>query len=67
MLSYNPLFSTLNDKGVSLYKLCKDLNISSRTRSKFNKNENVSLETIGKICIYLDVPIEDVVEVVRIK
>jgi len=65
MVSYNPLFKTLESKGISLYKMSKDLGLSTRTRSKFGKNENVSLDTLESICLYLDVPIEDVVEIVR--
>lgn len=63
MISYDPLFKTLNKKGVSLYRLAKDIGMSSPTRAKFNKSEPVSLDTIIKICKYLNVPIQDVVEV----
>lgn len=65
MISYEPLFETLERKRISLYKLCKDCGISSKTRSKFNKNENVSLDTVETICLYLNVPIERVVEIKR--
>jgi len=65
MISYAPMFKTLDEKGISLFDLAKDCRFNSRTRAKFRKNQTVSLETITKICEYLDVPIEDVVEVVR--
>lgn len=65
MVSYEPLFKTLDRLNITLFKMEKDIGLSSSITAKFRKNENVSLETIVKICIYLDVPIEDVVEIVR--
>jgi len=40
----------------------KEIGCSSAIRAKFRKNENVSLDTIAKICNHLHVPIEDVVD-----
>ncbi len=65
MISFDPLFNTLEEKGITLFELSAECGINTRTRAKFRKNENVSLETIVKICTYLDVPIESVVEVIR--
>lgn len=67
MITYKPLFETLDNKGVNLFSIEKALGFSPTVTAKFRKNERVSLETIEKICIYLDVPIEDVVEVIRNK
>lgn len=67
MISYDPLFETIEKKGISLYSIEQSLGLSPRVTAKFRKNENVSLDTISKICNYLDVPIEEVVEVVRIR
>lgn len=67
MISYKPLFRTIKEKGVGLTELGIGIGISSTVTAKFDKNENVSLDTISKICIYLDVPIEQVVEVIRDK
>ncbi len=67
MISYDPLFKTIENKGISLYSIEQALGMSPRVTAKFRKNENVSLETLSKICDYLDVPIEDVVEVIRHK
>lgn len=67
MISYNPLFETLDKKGIKLIAVERAIGISPAITAKFRKNERVSLETIVKICTYLDVPIEDVVEVIRNK
>lgn len=61
MISYEPLFATLSHRGINLYELSDALNFSTRTRAKFRKNESITLETISKICAYLQCPIEKVV------
>lgn len=63
MISYEPMFKTLKEKGISLIDVEKGIGISSKVTAKFRKNENVSLETIARICEYLEVPIEKVIEV----
>lgn len=63
MISYEPLLNALKNKNISIRRLQKDLGISSRTTSKFSKGGSVTLETIEKICLYLDLPIEQVVRI----
>lgn len=63
MISYEPLLIALKNKNISIRQLQRDLGISSRTTSKFSKGESVTLETIEKICLYLEVPIEKVVRI----
>ncbi|MBM7600478.1 DNA (cytosine-5)-methyltransferase 1 [Virgibacillus halotolerans] len=65
MISYKPLHHTLLNKDLKVTNVCKDLKLSSATRTKLNKNESVSLSTIEKLCSHLEVPIEDVVEIVK--
>lgn len=65
MISYKPLRHTLINNGLKVTNVCKELKISSTIRTKLNKDQPVSLKTIATICNYLDVPIEDVVEIVK--
>lgn len=64
MISYKPLFHTLVDKNKTITDLNRDLNMSPRTTAKFKRGESVTLETIVKICEYLDCRIEDVIEII---
>lgn len=59
-ISYQPLFLTLTKKGITnITELVERGVISPPTLAKFNKRQYVSLETIEKVCRYLDVePIE---------
>jgi len=65
MISYKPLFNTLESKGISLYDIEVQCGMSSRTIAKFRKGESTTLDTIARICEFLDVPIEKVVEIKR--
>jgi len=63
MISYNPLWKTLIDKGISKTELRQMANFSTHTLSKLSKNESVSLYIIDNICLALNCKIEDVVEI----
>ncbi len=65
MISYKPLFKLLIDKNMTREDLRNPLGISSATFAKMSKNEYVSLETIDKICNYLDCDIADVIEHIK--
>ena len=64
-ISYKPLFKTISERYILLTDIARALEFSSATVAKFDKNELVSLGTIVKICDYLDVPIEKVVQMSR--
>lgn len=66
-VSYKGLLNILEDRKISLSKICEDLNISSATRAKFKKDEYVSLQTLESIGKYLHLSINDIVEFVIIK
>lgn len=62
MISFEPLFHTLIEKGMGLTELTERLKISSSVRAKFKKNEHVSTATLVKICRILNCKIEDVIK-----
>ena len=59
MISYLPMNVTLAKHDIKRTKMAEDLGISPPTLAKFNKNEYVNLQTLEKICIYLDCRIEE--------
>jgi putative transcriptional regulator len=63
LISYGPLFRTLESKNLKLIDLIRECKLSSGTVAKFAKNESVRLDTIDRVCCYLEVPIERVVEI----
>lgn len=67
MISYKPLLYTL----VSLDKSISDLQkenggpLNKKTVKKLKDHDSVNLTTIETVCIFLDVPIEKVVEIIN--
>ncbi|MFL6561232.1 MAG: helix-turn-helix domain-containing protein [Bacillus sp. (in: firmicutes)] len=60
MIDFSPLHQTLKEKGMMMSDF-RDTILSSRTLAKINRNEDVYISTIEKICLHLEVPIEKVV------
>ena len=63
-VSYDKLRCLIEPKGMSLKHLYNEGVISHHAYRMILKNNYVSLEHIDSICQYLDVPIEDVVEII---
>ena len=65
VISYNKLWKLLIDKGMNKTQLGIATGISSSTISKMGKNEQISMDSMLKICRVLDCDIGDIVEVVE--
>ena len=61
-LSYNKLWKLLIDRKLSKADLRRAAGIAPNTMTKLNRDEEVTLETLGKICAALSVDIGDIVE-----
>jgi DNA-binding Xre family transcriptional regulator len=61
-ISYNKLWKLLIDRKMSKADLRRAAGIAPNTMTKLNRNEEVTLETLGKICTILNVNIGDVVD-----
>lgn len=62
-ISYNKLWKLLIDKGMNKTDLKNASGISSSTISKMGKNEQVSMESMLKVCRTLNCDIGDIAEV----
>ena len=62
-VTYTKLWHILIDKGMKKKDLQQAADLTNHTMLKLRNNENITTETIGKICKALDCQIEDVVEV----
>lgn len=65
IFTYEPLWKTLNDKGITQYELIKTYHFSTGTLDALRKNKSVTMNTLHDICIMLDCPIEAVVEIIK--
>ena len=62
MISYAPLWYTMDRKSVTPYALRYKHNIGGGTIQRLKKNETVSTNTLDMLCKILDCPLSDVAE-----
>ncbi len=65
MVSYKKLWKLLIDKDMKKSDLARLAELSSYTIQKLNRNENVTVETLAKICLALNCTVDDIMEVVN--
>ncbi len=61
--SYNKLWKLLIDRKMSKADLRKAIGVAPNTMTKLNRDEEVTMETLGRICQVLGVNIGDIVDV----
>ncbi len=59
-ISYNGLWKKLIDNNMQKKDLVEALSISSATIAKMGKGDSVSLDVLGRICVYFDCDIGDI-------
>lgn len=64
MITYDKLWITMKEKGISQYKLIKTYNISPAQITRLRKNSGVSTNTLDNLCKILDCKLEDIAEYV---
>lgn len=64
-ISYKKLWKLLIDKDMKKKDLGRVAGISSSTLAKLSKDENVSSDTLNKICLALECDIGDMMEIVN--
>ena len=62
MITFEPLWETLKEKGISQYKLIKEYNISNGQLDRLRKNSYVSTHTLDVLCNILHCDLEDIAE-----
>ena len=62
MISYDKLWQTMKEKGVSQYALIKQYNVSPAQITRMKRNEHVSTHTIEMFCKILNCRVEDIME-----
>ena len=60
--SYDKLWKKLIDEKMNKLDLQKAIKTAPRTIAKMGKDENISMETLGKICEYFNCDVGDVIE-----
>ena len=66
MIDFSPMWKTMEDKGITQYKLLKS-GIDNKTLDSLKKNNNITLLTLEKLCESLDCSPNEVVRFIRKK
>ena len=62
MITYDRLWQTMKQRGVSQYDLYAHYNVSRSQLNRLRHNENVEVNTIDKLCNILQCRVEDIME-----
>lgn len=62
MLRYDPLWETMERKGISQYRLIKYYGFSAGQLNRLKKNSYVSTHTLDVLCTILNCRVEDILE-----
>ena len=65
IVSYKKLWKLLIDRDLKKKDLAEMAGISDYTITKMGKGENVTVETLGKICFALDCMLDDIMEFIK--
>ena len=61
MISYDPLWRTMEVKGITTYVLINKYGISSRTVHNLRHNKSITMYTMERLCQILDCQAEGIV------
>ena len=67
MISYEPLYRTLQQKGISTYKLINHFGISRSLLDRLKHNKPISTVTLNDLCTILECKVEDVLVYIKDK
>ena len=62
VISYEKLWDTMKQRGVTQYTLIKNYHISPGQITRLKRNESVSTNTIETFCRILNCKVEDIME-----
>jgi len=65
MISYDRLWKTMKEKGITQYTLIKKYHISPGQITRLKRNESVSTHTIEMFCEILKCNVEDIMQYIE--
>lgn len=65
MISFEPLWETMKNRGISQYKLIKEYKISTGQLDRLRKNGNVNTYTLNQLCNILNCNLSDIAKYIE--
>lgn len=67
MISYDPLYKTLKEKGITTYRLINEFNVSRSLLDRLKHNKPITTVTLNDLCTFLDCNVEDILVYIKDK
>ena len=64
MIKFDRLWETMEQRGMTTYRLREQCGIDSKTIRRLKANENMETKTLDKLCAVLNCRLEDIAEYV---
>ena len=61
MISYEPFYKTLKEKGISTYKLINQYGLSRSLLDRLKHNKTITMVTLDDLCKILSCRVEDII------
>ena len=65
MIKFDRLWKTMEQRGMTTYRLREQCGIDSKTIRRLKANENMETKTLDKLCAVLHCKLEDIAEFVQ--
>ena len=65
MIKFDRLWKTMEQRGMTTYRLREQCGIDSKTIRRLKANENMETKTLDKLCAALQCKLEDIAEFVE--
>ncbi len=65
MISYEPLWKTMKERGVTTYTLIYKKGFSAYTITNLRRNKSITMNTLEKLCTVLNCTPNDVIEFIE--
>lgn len=62
MINYEPMWATLQEKGITKYQLIYHYGLSSNTLRRMSHNEPINSTTLNELCLILNCNINDIMK-----
>lgn len=62
MITYDKLWKTMKEKGISQYDLYTKYNMNRSQLDRLRHNKNITVITLDRLCNILDCRVEDIME-----
>ena len=60
MISYEPFYKTMTEKGITTYQLVERYHISRSLLDRLKHNKPITTVTLNDLCRFLDCRVEDI-------